>query len=402
MSVIVQSEELISRSKWRGVGTGVVLAALLGMLAGCSMFESEDDEEVEPAKLVEFEATQDFDKIWSDSVGDGQGDLFYRLRPAVVGDRIFVAGYDGEIEAFNRLDGDSLWDADIDANITAGVGAGGGLVAVGTQDGLVLALNAESGEVLWKTAVNSEVLAAPQTDGRIVAVVTIDGHLKGLDGKTGAETWSYAVTAPALILRASAAPIIVGDMVIAGFANGRVIAVNLADGKPLWEVRAGIPKGSSEIERLIDIASDPIVSDGNLFVVSYQGMLSAVDVQSGRKLWEREASSYAGIGDSYSSVYVVDPKGTVTAFAKNNQGVRWEQTALARRQLSGATAWLDYVVVGDIEGYVHVMAQNDGRFVAREKVDGDGVRVQPIAVDDMLYVFGNSGKIAAYKLEAED
>src|SRR5690606_30006438 len=210
MSVIVQSEELISRSKWRGVGTGVVLAALLGMLAGCSMFESEDDEEVEPAKLVEFEATQEFDKIWSDSVGDGQGDLFYRLRPAIVGDRIFVAGYDGEIEAFNRLDGDSLWDADIDANITAGVGAGGGLVAVGTQDGLVLALNAESGESLWKTAVISEVLSGPKTDGRIVAVVTIDGHLKGLDGKTGGETWRYAGTAPALILRASAAPIIVG------------------------------------------------------------------------------------------------------------------------------------------------------------------------------------------------
>jgi outer membrane protein assembly factor BamB len=387
---------------WRRVRVGALLIVLVSAFSGCAMFEDEDDEDVEPAKLVDFEAEKSFDKVWSDSVGDGQGDLFYRLRPAVVGDRIFVAAFDGDIEAFNRLDGDSLWDVEIDANITGGVGAGGGIVAVGTKDGLVWGLNADTGEVLWKTPVNAEVLSAPQTDGAVVAVVTVDGHVRGLDAKTGAVRWTFAAASPPLTLRASAAPVIVNDLVIAGFANGRVIAVSVEDGKPVWEVRAGIPKGSSEIERLIDVASDPVFSDGNLFVVSYQGVLSAIDVQSGRKLWERDASSYAGLGESYSSLYVVDPKGAVMAFAKNNQGVRWEQTALARRQLSGATAWLDYVVVGDIEGYLHLLAQNDGHFVAREKVDGDGVRAQPIAVDDMLYVFGNSGKIVAYKLEADD
>jgi outer membrane protein assembly factor BamB len=386
---------------WRRIGVAALLLALSGVFSGCAIFEDEDDEEAKPAKLVDFDAEKSFDRVWSDSVGDGQGELFYRLRPVVMGDRIVVAAFNGEVEAFNRFDGDSLWDVDIDAPITGGVGAGGAVVTVGTQDGLVWGLNADTGEVLWKTPVNAEVLAAPQTDGVIVAVATVDGHLHGLDAATGAVRWRYAAAAPALTLRASAAPLIVNDLVIAGFANGRVVAVSAADGKPVWEVRAGIPKGSSEIERLIDVASDPVFSDGTLFVVSYQGMLSAIDVQSGRKLWERDASSYAGLGDSYSSLYVVDPKGTVTAFAKNNQGVRWEQTALARRQLSGAAAWQDYVAVGDIEGYVHLLAQNDGRFVAREKVNGDGVRAQPIAVDDMLYVLGNGGKIAAYKLEAD-
>ncbi|MET0378445.1 MAG: outer membrane protein assembly factor BamB [Spongiibacteraceae bacterium] len=385
-------------TQWRRYGVAI---ALVSLMSGCSMFSSDEDDETKPAPLVDIKEEQSFDKVWSHGVGNGQGDLYYRIRPAVVGDRIYVAANNGDVEAFDRLTGKSLWDVDVDAKLTAGVGAGGGLVVLATDDGYVFGLNADSGEVLWKTAVASEVLAAPQTDGTLVAVVTVDGHLKGLDAKTGTERWRYAATAPALSLRASGAPIIANGAVIAGFANGKVIAVSEENGKPLWEARAGVPKGSSEIERLIDVGADLLVSENVLYVVTYQGVLSAFDVQSGRKMWEREASIYVSLGESFSSLYLADPKGTVTAFGKNEQGVRWEQTALARRQLSGAAAWLDFVAVGDIEGYVHLLAQSDGHFVAREKVDGDGVRVQPIAFDDMLYVFGNGGEIAAYKLEAK-
>lgn len=385
-------------SHWRRYGVAI---ALVSLMSGCSMFSSDDDEETKPAALVDITAEQSFDKVWSHGVGNGQGKLYYRIRPAVVGDRIYVAANNGDVEAFDRFTGKSMWDVDVDAKLTAGVGAGGGVMVVATSDGYVLGLNADNGERLWKTFVASEVLAAPQTDGELVAVVTVDGHLKGLDAKTGAERWRYAATAPALSLRASGAPVIADGVVIAGFANGKVIAVSEENGKPLWEARAAVPKGSSEIERLIDVGADLLVSDKVLYVATYQGLLSAFDVQAGRKQWEREASSYVSFGESYSSLYLADPKGTVTAFGKSEQGVRWEQTALARRQLSGVTAWGDFVAVGDIDGYVHLMAQSDGHFVGREKVDGDGVRVQPIAVDDMLYVFGNSGKIAAYKLEAK-
>ena len=385
---------------WRRVGLSVATVALLSLSAGCSWFGSKDGDETKPAKLVDIKTEQHFDKEWSHGVGNGQGKLYARIRPAVVGDRIYAAANNGKVEAFDRITGKSQWDADIDARISAGVGAGGDLIVLATDDGRVWALSADKGKVLWKTPVNSEILAAPQTDGDIVIVVTIDGHLKGLDAKTGSERWSYAATAPALSLRASGAPIIASGLAIAGFANGKVIAVTLENGKPVWEARAAVPKGSSEIERLIDVGSDLIVTEGVLYVVSYQGALSAFDVLTGRKQWEREASSYVSLGLSYSSLYVVDPKGGVTAFGKSDQSVRWEQTALTRRQLSGATAWDSYVAVGDIEGYVHLLAQSDGHFVGRERVDSDGVRVQPIAVDDMLYVFGNSGKLAAYKLKA--
>lgn len=386
----------------RRVGIYAVAVLFSSVLAGCSLFKSNDvEDETKPAALVDIKAEQHFDKVWSHGVGNGQGKLYNRLRPAIVGDHIYAAANNGDVEAFDRLTGHSLWDIDLDVTLTGGVGAGGDVVALVADNGMVFGLNAATGAQLWKTPVNSEVLAAPQTDGHIVIVLTIDGHLKGLDAMTGVERWSYAASAPSLSLRASGAPVLISGVVVAGFANGRLIAVNADNGKPLWEARAATAKGSSEIERLVDISSDLRVSEGILYVVSYQGSLSAFDLQSGRKLWDRDASSYVGIGEGYSALFVVDPKGNITAVGKKDQAVRWEQGVLARRQLSGAEAWQDFVAVGDIEGYVHLLSQADGHFVAREKVDGDGVRVQPIAVGDMLYVFGNSGKVAAYKLEAQ-
>jgi outer membrane protein assembly factor BamB len=187
--------------------------------------------------------------------------------------------------------------------------------------------------------------------------------------------------------------------VYAGFGSGKVVAVELADGRPLWESRVGFSQGSSEIERQVDVVGDMVLSGGTLYAVSFQGHLTALDAASGRRRWEQNASSYVALSEGISNIYVAGATGSITAFTKDNQGVRWEQTALARRQLSGTAVWNDFVAVGDLEGYVHLLSQADGRFVGRVHVDGDGVRVAPLVVDDLLYVFGNSGTIAAYRLE---
>jgi outer membrane protein assembly factor BamB len=379
-------------------GTRLLCLLLPVLLAGCALFE-DDDEELGPAPLTEIQAEQSFDRVWSDRVGKGQGGLYNRLTPAIAGDVIVVAAANGDVEAFNRLDGDSLWDVDLDVSLTGGVGIGGGRAFVASADGRVWALSLESGEVLWKSAVSGEVLAPPVADGDLVAVVTFDGHLVGLDAATGARRWSYAASTPVLMLRAASAPLLFEQAVIAGFANGKVVAVSRDSGQLFWESRAGISKGASEIERLTDIAGDLLIGGDALYAVAYQGELSALELRSGRRLWARPASSYVGLAEGFSNVYVAGAEGSVVAFDRNNQGVRWEQSALARRQLSGPAVFGNYVVVGDIEGYVHLLAQADGRIAARTKVDGDGVRVAPLVADDLLYVFGNSGKIVAYRLK---
>lgn len=376
----------------------VMSALLLVALAGCSSF-GKDDKEQEPAPLPDFKAEESFDKIWSHGVGNGQGKLYNRLAPAVSGDMIIAAAANGDVEAFQRLSGRSLWDVDVDAPLAGGVGAGCDLVFLGTEDGHLIALSAADGKRQWKVQMEGQVLSPPACEGDIVAVLTFNGYLVGLDAKTGAKRWNYVSTNPVLTLRASSAPLIYQGAAIAGFANGKVAAVDLDSGKPLWETRVGSSQGSSEIERQVDISGDLLLSDNVLYAVSYQGRIAALDVHSGRRLWERNASSYVGLGEGFNNVYVAGANGSITAFAKNDQGVRWEQTALARRMLSGATTWNNYVAVGDYDGYVHLLSQVDGHFVARERVDSDGVRAAPLVVDDILYVYGNSGKLAAYRLE---
>lgn len=377
---------------------GGLLLAATTLLAGCAVF-GDDDDSLKPAELTDIEREYRLDEVWSTNVGDGQGDLYNRLRPAIDGNAIYAASASGDIEAFDRVTGKRLWDRELDVPVYGGVGAGDGLVLVASGDGRVWALDAATGEPRWNVPVGSEVLAPPQIGSTVVVAQTADGRLVGLNAEDGSRRWSYAAGVPVLTLRASSTPLLYQGAVVAGFANGKVAALDLQTGKPYWETRIATPTGSSEIERLVDISGGMLVEDGVLYVAAYQGDLTAVEVRSGRRLWSRPASSHVAIAHGFDNVYVATAGDSVVALADNNQGPRWEQSALARRELGGVAVWGNVVVVGDFEGYLHLLSQADGRLVGRERVDGDGVRVAPQVAGDLLYVYGNSGDLVAYRLE---
>ncbi|MNO82685.1 Outer membrane protein assembly factor BamB precursor [compost metagenome] len=159
-----------------------------------------------------------------------------------------------------------------------------------------------------------------------------------------------------------------------------------------------IPQGRSELERVVDIDGGLLLVDNVLYVTTYQGRAAALDLNSGRALWQREASSYVGVAEGFGNVYLSQASGTVEGLDARGASSLWSNDALARRQLSAPAILSSNVVVGDVEGYVHLLSQVDGRFVGREKVDGDGVRVRPLVVGNWMYVFGNSGKLVAYTI----
>ncbi|MDY0007270.1 MAG: outer membrane protein assembly factor BamB [Spongiibacteraceae bacterium] len=384
---------MLRRLGWLLLCTGLLFSA------GCSWFG--DEEENAPAPLPEFKAERSLERVWRRGVGNGQGKIYNRLVPAVYGDTIYAAGANGDVRALRLKNGKVRWDAEIDEGLSGGVGVDQERVYLGANDGVVVALDRADGKPLWRARMSGEVLAPPVSDGRVVAVQTFDGKLTGLDAATGEQLWTFGVTVPVLTLRGTSTPLLVDDMVLAGFANGKVMAVDLATGSLRWERRVGLGQGSTEIERLSDIDSELLLRDGVVYAVSYQGRVTAIEARSGRQLWSREASSHVGLAEGFDNVYVATSGGSVIAFARNGQGVRWEQTALSRRRLSGLAAWSSYVAVGDFEGYLHLLSQVDGHFVARVKVDGDGLRVPPLLVDDTLYVFGNGGTLAAYRLKTE-
>lgn len=380
-------------------GLALLLTGLLG-LTGCNTFDSEAEQE--PAELTKFEAERKLEKVWSQGVGNGQGGLYNRLLPALAGDIIVAAAANGRVEAFDPATGKSKWKQKIDQDLVGGVGLGGGRVLLGGSEGSVIALAADSGEVLWSTGLSGEVLAPPQTDGRLVYVQTFDGYVLALDAATGARIWSFSSSVPVLTLRGTSTPLLHDGMLLVGLANGKIVSLEAQTGKLRWEQRIAVPQGSTEIERLVDIDGELLIHNNILYAVSYQGQLAAMDPGTGNRLWSRDASSYVGLSAGFSNVYVAGHNGSVTAFAANGQGVRWEQTVLARRRLTGPSTWGSYVAVGDFEGYLHLLSQVDGRLVARARVDSAGLRARLLQAGEMLYAYANNGDLVAYRLQRDD
>ncbi|MFK8041181.1 outer membrane protein assembly factor BamB [Congregibacter sp.] len=377
------------------------LLMLLATLAGCetvsSFFEMGDDEDPQqPAELMDIDNQLDVRKLWSVGVGDGQGDGLYKLQPIIDDEIIYVAAAEGEVRAVNRRDGSTIWKQELELGLSGGVGHYEDSLFLGGSDGLVMRLDASSGETLWMSEVSGEVLAAPQSNGRVVVVQSYDGRLYGFDYETGERMWRYDSNLPVLTIRGTSTPILDGGVVYAGFATGRVLAFDALDGTIRWEARVAIPQGRSEIERIVDVDGTMALAGTELYVASYQGRIAALDTRTGRKLWQRNVSSFYGVSQGFGNVYITEEGGTITAFLRNGQGVRWEQPALAWRALSRPIPVSSYLAVVDFEGYLHLLSQVDGEFLARIRPDSDGVRADMIADGTILYVYSNGGKLIAY------
>lgn len=385
----------------------LIAVLLLLSLSGCEtvsgFFDMNDDEDPQqPAELIEFEEQLRVSRLWSVGVGKGQGKGLYRLQPVIDGDRIFAASADGEVKAVNRESGRTLWKEDVDRALAGGVGFHDDSLFLGGKDGEVIRLDAGTGAERWLTRVSGEVLAPPQGDGRVVVVQTYDGKLYGLDYDSGEKIWNYDSNVPVLTIRGTSTPILQGGAAFAGFANGRVLAFDAMTGAVRWEARVAIPQGRSEIERIVDVDGAMAIQGSELYVASYQGRVAALDIRTGRKIWQRNISSFNGVSQGFGNVYVAEETGTVTAYLRNGQGIRWQQEALAWRGLSRPIPVSSYLAVADFDGYVHLLSQVDGEFQARLRPDGDGVRADMLSDGSVLYLYSNSGKLQAYNISARN
>jgi outer membrane protein assembly factor BamB len=381
-------------------------AALLltGLLAGCSSLSGlmgDEDNAEPPAQLEEFTATVSLKPLWSTRIGSGTEGQFVNLVPTVEGRYLLLADRDGRVVALAADTGKELWETKTDRLISAGPGAGEDLVLVGTSNAEVLALSILDGTVLWEAQVSSEVLSVPQIDRGVVVVQTADGHVAGLSAEDGQQLWTYDRTVPVLTLRGTSTPAVEGGVIIAGFASGKVAAISVEKGFVAWETSVAVPQGRSELERMVDVDDNPVIVGAAVYVGSYQGRVAVIDIQNGNLGWTRDLSSYAGLGVDFAQVYVTDADSDIWALTRSDGNSVWKQDKLHNRAVTAPEPFSNYVAVGDFEGYLHLLSRYDGHFVGRIKVDGKGISARPLAVNGVLYVYGNGGTIAAYTLADE-
>lgn len=369
----------------------LILCAFL--MSGCALFNRDDA--AKPMELVDFEPSVKVQTVWQKNVGAGTGKRVVQLQPALDDEVIYVADVKGRVQALNRFNGARLWRQRTGDEITAGVGVREGLVLFGTRQGEVVALSSADGQELWRNTLTSEVLAVPNTDGNTVVAQTIDGNLFALDAKTGEHRWRYETPAPILTLRGSGQPLFTGSMVVAGFANGKVIAFNSRNGLIQWEQRVALPQGRSELDRMVDISASPLLQDNVIYVASYQGRIVALNRSNGRPLWAADASTHQDLAYADRRVFLSEADSGVTAYRSTSGAILWQNDQMLRRYINGPQVLGDYVAVADFKGYLHVMNQDDGEFAARRRLGRRAISGSMMSDGDILYVVTDRGRLYA-------
>jgi outer membrane protein assembly factor BamB len=380
------------------VPSSLLAVAFALALGACSSMDAlnpfaSSGPKVKPTDLAAIQPTAELVIRWKESVGSAGK---YTLSPVVVGESVYAAGSDGTVARFDA--GRPVWRINVGQPISGGVGSDGKLVVVGTPKGEVLGFDAATGRETWKARVSSEVLAAPAVADGLAIVRSGDSRIFGFDAVDGKRRWVYQRGTPALSLRSSVGVLAAGNVTLAGFPGGKLVAMANSNGAAVWEVTVALPKGATELERVADVTSSPAISGTTVCAAAFQGRAACFDSKTGNTLWSRDMSSSAGLDIDNRYVYVTDDKGWLHALDRSSGASIWKQDKLAQRGLTRPLAIDGRVVVADYQGTVHLLRQEDGAFAARATTDGSAVRAELVRLGTGFLVQTANGGLYALEV----
>ncbi|GEM76533.1 outer membrane protein assembly factor BamB [Vibrio sagamiensis] len=367
-------------------------AVSVAILAGCA--SEEDTIIMAPLPQVESQFVPNLK--WSTS-DDGVGHYFSKLSPTISDDTLFVASRDGLVRALDPENGKPKWQADLGKDeaprLSGGMTAAYGNLYIGSENGDVIALDQDTGEVIWRVKVSGEVLAKPIADSGLIIINTSQGILVALDESSGKERWALSTEVPSLTLRGDSTPVAIGGGVFWGTANGRLAAAIVERGQLIWQQPVGTPKGATEIDRLVDVDSSPLILGGTLFTVGYNGQLIAIDLRSANPIWKRNYSSANDLATDGQRIFVITEKDHIAAVDARSGTELWQNAKLENRQLTAPVVIDRYLVVGDSLGYLHWLDRTTGEFIAQQFVDDSGFAVGPVALSDGYVITTRNGNV---------
>ncbi|WP_150427729.1 outer membrane protein assembly factor BamB [Dechloromonas sp. CZR5] len=381
----------------------ILLLATAGLLlGGCTTISSGLDA-INPFSssapkmppLSPIKATADIRTAWSVNVGKA-GD--YVFTPAVVDGVVYAASAKGTISRIE--DGKVVWKVEAGQALSAGVGANGKLVVVGTPKGEVLAFSADDGKAVWKARASSEILAAPVVGDEGVAVKSGDNQVFLFDALDGGRKWAYQRATPPLSVRSAGSPVFADRYLFVGYPGGKLVALALQNGAPVWEGAVASPKGATELDRVADVVATPVVDGRQVCAVAFQGRVACFDMgQGGAMVWSRDISSVSGLVMDGRYLFITDDKGIVYGLDRLSGSSLWKQDKLKNRRLSAPVIRRGLVTVADGEGIIHFLSREDGSFAARQATDGTPVRALLQALGPAVLVQTVGGEVRAFEVQ---
>lgn len=377
--------------------TGVVAASIA--LSGCSTIEKRDDT-VPKKKLSQITSKVNFKNKWKISSSSGAGKDASNLVLGESKDVIYTAGVKGKIVATNKKTGNLVWSSKINKEIIAGPSVSDKFVLVVSKEGGIHAFKAKDGSIAWTKELNTEVLAAPAIDNKLALIHSLDGNITALNVNDGKQLWQFNYVLPSIVLRKSSTPVIRKDSIVCGLANGKIVSLFKDTGEINWIVDLSeFNTGNSALSRMSDISSDPVVQNGMVYVVNYQGRLVAISERTGEIAWDKDASSYSGLAVKGDRVYLADDRGHISSFNAETGILAWDSDTLEGRELTTPSIYKNTLVLGDDDGMVHFLNLKTGKTIARYKLDTRGINTKPLFKNNDMFVLGTDGTLANINIE---
>ena len=340
---------------------GLAITTLL--LQGCSLSRPSLPEPTPISNKVDLRTD------WRRGVDGGFGESSERFTIISEAGHLYFTTNHGVVYKLRQDTGRRVTSFDLGLDVSTGIAKNGETVYLGTYNAELLAVSLDSKQVLWKKLMTSELLAEPAYAANKLAVQTADGWLSLLDASTGDTLWRIKEDLPSLTVRGTSAPVIANGKVIAGFANGKVKAFGLLNGKEVWTFSVGQPQGRYEIERLSDVDGRLLVLNDMVYATAYNGTVTALSLETGRPVWQRSIASALGVAVNNNTLVIADSDSHVFGLNAQNGSQLWENNGLLERDLAAPVFMRDYVAVMDRGGYVHLLNSQTGEVEARKLAD---------------------------------
>lgn len=378
------------------MNTRLVILGLITLLQACTQVDNYvlgKDNTPKPTPLTAITPKATMTTAWSVPIGTSKKySTYLKLKPVVRGNIIYTADASGMVKAIDKTKGQVLWSQQISNGISSGPTVTEGHIALGTNAATVVLLKQSDGQTVWQAKLSSDSLSKPAIANHKVIVKTIDGNLYAFDLLTGKKIWVVDHGSPSLILKASSSPVVMGQVVLVGFSDGKLDAVDMNLGHVIWQRSIAYASGSSDVERLVDIDADPIVRSNVAYLASYQGYVGALSLENGQFIWNKPASTYRNMAMDAHTLYMTDSDDVLWAFNKQNGQVKWKQVSLKARGLSEPVLMGNRLVVGDRTGYLHLVSTQNGELLSRTQLSG-AIDISPSVSGKRVYVMTANGKL---------
>ncbi len=349
-----------------------------------------------PNALKALVAQKKVTKKWQIAAGESSKKQHLKIKPVVLGQKVYTASTTGRVQATNRFTGQVIWSTNIRANILSGPSVAGHLLVVGTGSSSIVALNSNTGHIIWQKTLSSDALAKPVIYHHKVIVKTINGFIYALEASTGKKIWQVKHGAPSLILKASSSPVMMKDnIMLVGFSDGKIDAIDISTGQLIWQRSIAYGTGASDIEKLVSIDANPIVEHDTVWLATYQGYIAALSLKTGQYKWRHPASTFLNLAVFGQNLLMVDSRDVIWSINKYTGNINWQQKQLKARGLTEPVLMGNKLIVGDKTGLVHIISAENGQFLARLQLDS-AVSYPVSTLGHTMYVMTSKGQLNCF------